>query len=298
VKEPIMERSFGMPLWGLFAVIAVANVEVKAAAPAPKLYAFCVEAGVPGITPRPAGELARLLRDVGFDGVGHSYSYLAEPRLADDLRAYEAAGLQLYLAQTPINLDPKASSPYDPRVPDAIRRLKGRPTTVVVNLYGLKPADPAGMEPAVRYLRELGNVAAEADVRVSVYNHVDNWSESVAFCVDVVQKVNHPQVGFNFNLCHWLKVDGNKDYRPLLRANADKLFCVTICGATVKAETWTHGLIQPLDRGDFDNRALMAALREIGYRGPVGMMCYGIPGDAREHLQRSMKTWKSWFAEP
>ena len=176
--------------------------------------------------------------------------------------------------------------------------LKGRPTTVVVNLYGLRPGDPAGIEPAVRCLRELGNVAAEANVRVSVYNHVDCWSESVAFCVDVVKEVNHPQVGFNFNLCHWLKVEGNKDYRPILRAHADKLFCVTICGAKVGAQTWTHGLIQPLDQGDFDNRALMDTLREIGYRGPVGIMCYGIPGDAREHLQRSIRTWKSWFAEP
>ena len=38
-------------------------------------------------------------------------------------------------------LDPQASSPYDVRVPDAIRKLKGRPTAVVVNIYGLKPGD-------------------------------------------------------------------------------------------------------------------------------------------------------------
>jgi sugar phosphate isomerase/epimerase len=63
------------------------------------------------------------------------------------------------------------------------------------------------MEAAVRSLRELGDMAAEADVRVSVYNHVDCWSERVAFCVEVVKKAHHPRVGFNFNLCHWL------DYR-------------------------------------------------------------------------------------
>ena len=291
-----MWKCRGMTLWDACALVAVAQGEVKATPPAPKVYGFCVEAGVPNVSPRPARELAKLLRDTGFDGVG--YSFLADPQLDDDLRAYEEAGLQLYLAQTPINLDPKASLPYDARVPDAIRKLKGRPTTVVVNLYGLKPADPAGMEPAVRYLRELGDVAAEAKVRVSVYNHVDCWSESVAFCVEVVKKVNHPQVGFNFNLCHWLKVEGDKDYRPLLQANGDKLFCVTICGAEVGSPNWTNGLILPLDRGDFDNRALLATLQEIGYQGPVGIMCYGIPGDAREHLQRSMSTWKSWFAHP
>jgi sugar phosphate isomerase/epimerase len=116
--------------------------------------------------------------------------------------------------------------------------------------------------------------------------------------IELVKRVNHPNVGYNFNVCHWLKVEGNKDYRPLLRANAEKLFCVTICGAQIGAKTWTNGLIQPLDRGDFDNRALLATLQEIGYRGPVGIMCYGIPGDARDYLRRSLETWKRWTAQP
>lgn len=91
-----------------------------------------------------------------------------------------------------------------------------------------------------------------------------------------------------------LKVDGDKDYRPVLRENAAKIFVVTINGAQLGSNAWTDGLIQPLDRGDFDNRQLLATLREIGCRGPIGLMCYGIQGDAREHLERSMKVWKSW----
>ena len=281
-------------LLGLFAVAAVGQRPVEAAGPAPKVYAYCVDLGVPGLAPRPVAELAKMLRAVGFDGVG--YAFLTGPQLDEGLRAADEAGLQVYLVQTSINLDPKAAARYDAQVPAAIRKLKGRPATVVVTLGGLKPGDPAGMEPAVRALRELGDAAAEAGVRISAYNHVDCWNESVPFCVKLVRKVNHPQVGFNFNVCHWLKVEGNKDFRPLLRANADKLFCVTLCGAKIGAATWTHGLIQPLDQGDFDNRGLLATLREIGYQGPVGVMCYGIPGDARDYLQRSMRTWKGWTA--
>jgi sugar phosphate isomerase/epimerase len=73
---------------------------------------------------------------------------------------------------------------------------------------------------------------------------------------------NHPRVGFNFNLCQWLKVDGSKDFRPLLRENSEKLFAVTINGATLGAKTWTNGLIRPLNEGDFDQRPLLATLRE------------------------------------
>ena len=73
-----------------------------------------------------------------------------------------------------------------------------------------------------------------------------------------------------------------------------KLLCVTINGAQIGAQAWTDGLIQPLDKGDFDNRPLLATLREIAYTGPVGLMCYGVPGDPADYLARSMKVWKSW----
>jgi sugar phosphate isomerase/epimerase len=89
-------------------------------------------------------------------------------------------------------------------------------------------------------------------------------------------------------------VDGDKDYKPVLREHADKIFVVTINGAQLGTKKWTNGLIQPLDRGDFDNRQLLQTLREIGYDGPIGLMCYGIPDDPREHLKRSMTVWKSW----
>jgi sugar phosphate isomerase/epimerase len=260
----------------------------------PKVYAYCVEFGSRDVKPRPIGELARLLRELGFDGGG--FPILTGPRLEETLKAADDAGLKIYLLQTAINVAPGAAAAYDPQVPDAIRKLKGRPVTVVVTINGLKSGDPAGMEPAVRALRQLGDVAAEADVRISCYNHVNCWNEHVGLNVELVKKVDHPRVGYNFNVCHWLKLEGDKDYRPLLRANAEKLFCVTLCGAQVGAKSWTNGLIQPLDQGDFDNPALLATLREIGYAGPVGVMCYGIPGDARDYLGRSMKTWKSWMA--
>jgi len=258
----------------------------------PKFYAYCIEVGVPKVKARPLAEQAKLLRELGYDGIG-----LGLP-LGDDLEAnlklLDDAGLQAFIFWASVNVNPAKSDACDPKLLAAIRKLKGRPATVSVLLGGFKPGDPQGMEPAVKTLRELGDVAAKADVRISIYNHVNNWTESLPFIIEVVRKANHPQVGFNFNLCHWLKVDGVKDYRPLLRENAAKLFCVTINGAQTGAAAWTNGLIQPLDKGDFDNRALLATLDEIGYHGPVGLMCYGVPDDPREHLTRSMKTWKSW----
>ena len=257
--------------------------------PPPKFYAYCVEVGVPGVTPRPWPEQATLLRQLGYDGGG--FELPLDTTLATHLRAFDDARLDVCLVWTTLNVNP-ASPAYDPRLPDTLRQLKGRPTTVSLILRGLPPADPKGRAPALRALRELGDVAAQAGLRLSIYNHVGDWTESLPFIVELVRELNHPQVGFNFNLCHWLKVDAARDWRPLLREHASKLFCVTINGATVGAQAWTHGLIRPLDEGDFDNAPLLATLNAIGYRGPVGLMCYGVPGDPRDHLARSMAVWR------
>ena len=47
----------------------------------------------------------------------------------------------------------------------------------------------------------------------------------------------------------------------------------------------------------FDDADLRPLPADLGYRGPIGLMCYGIPGDVREHLERSMKTWRAWTAQ-
>lgn len=268
---------------------AAAPAPAEPAAWAPPLYGFCMD--IHDAKKRTLPEQAQMLRELGFDGAG--YPLWLDQNLEKNLQTLDAAGLKVFLLYASVNVNPKEPA-FDRRLPDAIRKLKGRPVTVCVLLRGFKPGDPQGEDTAVKVLRQLGDVAAEVGLRISVYHHVSDWTESLLYALQVVKKADHPQVGVNFNLCHWLKVDGDKDYRPVLRENAARIFVVTINGAQLGSNAWTDGLIQPLDRGDFDNRQLLATLREIGYRGPIGLMCYGIQGDAREHLERSMKVWKRW----
>jgi sugar phosphate isomerase/epimerase len=246
---------------------------------------------LPAVSNPSIPEQAKLLRELGFDGVGYPL-WLGE-ELDTNLGVLDDAGLALYLVYLTVELDP-AKPAFDPRVPDALAKLKGRPVTVSVLCRGFPPGDPRGMSRAVRILRELDDLSAPSNLPVAIYHHVNDWTESLLFALEVVKRVDRPNVGVNFNLCHWLKVDGDKDYQPVLRQNADRIFAVTINGARVGSQAWTGGLIQPLDRGDFDNRQLLTILRRIGYRGPVGLMCYGIPDDTRSHLQRSMQVWRSW----
>jgi len=57
-------------------------------------------------------------------------------------------------------------------------------------------------------------------------------------------------------------------------------------------------LIQPLDRGDFDVRELLAELQRLGYRGPIGLQGYDVANhlgiEPAENLRRSMAAWRDY----
>ena len=174
--------------------------------------------------------------------MGAGYPLWFGEELDRNLSALDQAGLQLYLAYLPLKLNAEDPA-LDPRLPEVFAKLEGRPTTISVLLRGFPPGDPRGMKPAVKLLRKLGDLAADSNLRISIYHHLNNWTESLLFALQVVEKVDHPRVGFNFNLCHWLKVDGDTDYRPVLRKHADKLFAVLINGAQRDADTGPRELV-------------------------------------------------------
>ena len=193
---------------------------------APKLWGFCMDKA--DSKKRSLPEQARMLHELGFAGAGYWLWFGAE--LDKNLRTLDEADLQLYFACFEVHLQ-KGARPFNPDVAKSFRKLKGRPTTICVLFRGLPPGDPRGMEPAIKALRELGDLAAQSGLRISIYYHTGDWTESIEQALELAKRTAHPQVGVNFNLCHWLMVDGKKDYRPILRENAARIFLVTINGA-------------------------------------------------------------------
>jgi sugar phosphate isomerase/epimerase len=123
---------------------------------------------------------------------------------------------------------------------------------------------------------------------------VNDWLERVEDALRLLPQIGRTNVGVMFNFCHWLKVDQEQNLLPLLRAAKPHLLAVSINGSDRGPEVRTGKgqWIVPLDSGSFDQRVVLKALSDIGYSGPIGLQCYGIPGDARDHLARSMSAWK------
>jgi sugar phosphate isomerase/epimerase len=240
-------------------------------------------------------EQAALLKELGYDGFGAS-GHPGE----EVLLAFERQGLKVFNTYLTLNID-SAKPELDPELKEAILRLKhhGTDLWIAINVVTrdgqkLSPSDVVGDAVVVPPMRELADLAGTHGLRIAFYPHTWFWLERVDDAVRIARAIDRPNVGATFNLCHWLKVEDDRNPRAVLQDARSRLFFVTINGADsgdTRAMNWDR-LIQPLGQGTYDVAGLLRSLRELGYDGPIGFQGYGIPGDSRELLERTMKAWQ------
>lgn len=233
----------------------------------------------------------QILKELGYDGI----SYSGIGGIAEYLAELDEAGLVMFNSYIGVNLD--AEQKYDPKLKDAIALLRGRETMLWLNVRGKRNmyASEEGDGIAVEVIREIADMAHESGLKVALYPHAGFYVESVDDSIRLVEKINRRNVGATFNLCHWLKVEGDKDYKPTLERAKDILFQVSINGADggdTKKMGWDR-LIQPLGSGSYDVQSLVLALKDIGYTGPIGLQGYAVKGDSKENLKRSIQAWRN-----
>ena len=231
-----------------------------------------------------------MLAELGFDGVAHLWIDKLEERVAS------AKTSKLNVAQIYFQINLSQNPPFDQNLEKVLPCLKGGKTQLALLIYGGKPSDESLDDKAFDIIRDIVRIAESNDVKVVLYPHVGAWNETVADNVRMAKRFPEKNVGVMFNLCHWVAIDKSENLRKTLELAMPYLACITINGTDTPEEIQSRadraGWLQPLDAGSFDQKMLMTLFDELGYRGPVGLQCYGIPGDAKVHLERSMKKWR------
>lgn len=232
-------------------------------------------------------EQAAILADIGFDG----YDHRELEGLDEALRALDKHGLKLYTIYFSVDID-APEQPYNPGLDEALPLLKDHGTILWCHVHSKRysPSDPAGDADAVPILQALADKAAPYGVRVATYPHVNLWVESPEDSARLAEKVDRPNFGVSFNLYHWKALEGNRK-RPLAEVAArlaPKLMVLSLNGDEGKKIA-----IGPFEDEDINEYCeVLAAFRDMGYRGPVGLQCYAIEEDPRVHLRQSMGVWK------
>ena len=281
---------FGLTLLLGAALLTPATASEPSGAKTNAFFAFCIDTH--DAKKRDLEQQAALLKELGYDGVGHLWL----DNIPERLKTLDAAGLKLFQITMTVDITPGKQA-YDPKFKEIMPLLKGRGVQFVLLMNGLKPSDPAGDALAVEIIREMASVAGDSGAQILLYPHSYMWMEKIEDAVRVADQVDRTNVGVMFNLCHWLRVTKDRDYKSRLAKAMPRLWAVSISGADEFDDKpgWEH-YIQPLGRGSFDMAAFLKTLRQLGYTGPIGLQCFGIPGDARDNLAESIKAWRGYWA--
>jgi sugar phosphate isomerase/epimerase len=232
---------------------------------------------------------AEMLSELGYPGVGHIWL----DKLEERIKSLDAAGLKLFQITMVVEVGPD-KTPYDvERFKEVCALIKGRRVQFCLLLNGMPQSDPAVDPHAVSIMRKMAEHASDSGAQLLLYPHLGSWIERIEDSIRLADKVDRPNVGVMFNLCHWLRVDRSRDYKPLLEKAMPRLWAISINGADEWDDQpgWDR-YIQPLGKGNFEVGKLLRTLKALGYKGPIGLQCYGIGGDAREHLASSMAAWR------
>lgn len=273
------------------ALTAAMMLKSAAAETSAAFFPFCIDWH--DAKKRTFEQQATMLKELGYDGVGHIWL----DKVADRLKSLDDAGLKLFQITMTVEVGPD-KEPFDARFKETLQLVNGRRVQFCLLVNGMKPSDAAVDPRAVEILRAMSELAKGTDAQLLLYPHQGSWIERIEDATRVADKVDRPNVGVMFNVCHWLRVDKSRDYKSLLKQAMPRLWAVSINGADNfdEAQGWSR-YIQPLDAGSFDVATFLRDLRELGYKGPVGLQCYGIGGDARDHLARSMAAWRKISAD-
>ena len=78
---------------------------------------------------------------------------------------------------------------------------------------------------------ETAEMAATLKIKVALYPHHGFAVATMPQALDLIAKVNHPNLGVMFNLCHYLKNENAADLETILEKSRPHLFSVSTCGA-------------------------------------------------------------------
>lgn len=246
-----------------------------------------------GFTDMAPTEQTAWLAEAGYEGIAvHVWNDELFSRLEATLasEAVVSGKLQVVGAYFPFNITNPAHRPLASRILQA-----------GVPLWLAPQAPGATDENVVALLRSLADEAAPLGLDVIYYPHDNHHCLDAEHADRLITEADQPNLFNSLHLHQELRA-GHADRLPeVIDAVLPRVRLVSLSGANLPdqiyqgSRDWSD-VVQPLAESDFDVAEVYRDLLQSGYRGPVGIQNWKIPGDPRVHHTTSLKLLRTWRA--
>jgi sugar phosphate isomerase/epimerase len=147
-----------------------------------------------------------------------------------------------------------------------------------------------GHEAILRFIESVLPIAERRGLRIALYPHLHHVTQTTAQVVEICEHFNHPRLGASFNAYHWYASQEGQ-LEQCLKAMKPWLMQVVTSGSALSQLGWGGvATMEPVDRGEMDNFAVIDALNRVGYTGSIGVLGWDYGGDIYLKLQRCLST--------
>ncbi len=224
-------------------------------------------------------EEGSVLKKLGFAGLSQDTALGDE--LAERVAGHRNAGSRI------VSLYWKVNDTEKPLTTEQLEPLRNSNAIIEVSVWKLRAK-------TLDAIRRTADTAARMNIRLAIYPHKGHEIDTMASALNLMNKVDHPNVGVMFVLCQFLRVEEADTLENVLENSAPHLYAVSTSGGDVDSEDWGK-LIQPLNKGSFSQMRLFRALKELDYRGPVFLQAWWGVNDREQklaNLESSIMAWR------
>lgn len=240
----------------------------------------------------PLADKFKLVVDLGFHGV--ELNAPVDIPMAELLSAKEKSGIEL---PTVVNKDHWRSplSDPDPAVRKKciesialslkqVKELGGDTVLVVPGVVNEKVSYEQAYINAMQSIRELIPYAEETGMQIGLENVWSNFLISPIEAKRYVDEINHPLVGWYFDVGNILRYGWPEHWIRTLNRRIIKLHAKEYSREIMNTKGLGEGFNVDLLQGDCNWPVVMQALREVNHTG--GWLTAEVPGGDRNHLKK------------
>ncbi len=234
----------------------------------------------------------KLARNLGFHGV--EFNSPVDFPMAEILKAKEKSGIEL---PSVVNKDHWSSPLSDPdpevrkkcirSVAASLREVKeigGDTVLVVPGVVNEKVSYEQAYINSQGAIRELIPYAEETGMQIALENVWNNFLLSPVEAKRFVDEINHPLVGWYFDIGNVLRYGWPEHWIRTLNRRIMKLHIKEFSRELMNTKGLREGFKVDLLKGDNNWPVVMQAVREIGHTG--GWLTAEVPGGDRNHLKQ------------
>jgi sugar phosphate isomerase/epimerase len=149
-----------------------------------------------------------------------------------------------------------------------------------------------GRDGILRNIEALLRIAERRGLRLALYPHLKHVTQTTSQVRALCEHFAHARLGMSFNGYHWYASEEG-DLAGRLAAIGPWLMQVVLSGSAMSPLGWGGvATMEPVDQGELDNLAVLAALNDIGYNGSIGILGWDYGGDIYLKLERCLRTMR------